>query len=295
MKGAQPAVGEMVQATSLHNATAFAGYRDLLVHVEPGALAGRRLEAAIDLARRFQAVLIGVGAETVEPYSIDDPCIAMGGELAAVAQAVVIDDLCDAETLFKARTPDLDSRWLAMQCRPIDALTALARSADLIVAGGNSPEQASARCADTAELLLRAGRPVLVVPSHGRRFRGEAAVVAWKDRREARRAVNDALPILRTTEIVLVVEVCRADEIPEAEERAGAVAEHLRRHGIEAAARAIASSGDPAKDVRRTAHSIGADLIVAGAYGRARLNERMFGGFTDEMLRRPEHFLLMSH
>lgn len=270
------------------------GYRDILVHVEPTGLATRRLETAIELARRFQAELIGLGAEAAEPSFGEGIAALIGGELAVAAQTVVIDDLCNAASLFRAKTSDLVTRWIAMQTSPETAVAEFARSADLIVAGG-AAQPSERRAAEVGETVLQAGRPVLIAPTHGRPFRGRAAVVAWKDRREARRAVADALPLLRLAEVVVVAEVCDAAEVYDAEDRVGAVADYLHRHGIEAVGRAVASSGNPADEVKRAAHALGADLVVCGAFGRSRLGERTFGGFTHDMLRQPEQFVLMSH
>ena len=54
---------------------------------------------------------------------------------------------------------------------------------------------------------MRAGRPVLVVPSAAEFLRLNSVVIAWKDTREARRAVNDALPLLHKAREVIVVEL----------------------------------------------------------------------------------------
>lgn len=273
---------------------AIGGYREILVHVEPTGLGRRRLDAAIDLAGRFGAELIGLGAETPHAAAGGGIEAVIGGEVAAAAQAVLIDDLFNAESLFRVRTNHIAARWLALQARPTEALARIARSADLIVASG--PVQPSdRRAAEVGELVLQAGRPVLIVPSHGRPLRGQAAVVAWKDSREARRAVADALPLLRLAEVVMVMEACAPQDLPEAEERVASVADYLHQHGVEAAGRALPNTGNPARDLKRAAHALGADLIVCGAFGHSRLREAAFGGFTDDMLRAPEHFVLMSH
>ena len=47
---------------------------------------------------------------------------------------------------------------------------------------------------------MAVGRPVLVVPPGLERLGLGCAVVAWKETREARRAVHDALPLLSLAE-----------------------------------------------------------------------------------------------
>src|SRR6185295_8600347 len=74
-----------------------AGLREILTQVEPPGVADHRLEVAIELARRFGAVLIGLGTETCQPTVSADPCVLMGGELAVELQEAVLDDLLAAE------------------------------------------------------------------------------------------------------------------------------------------------------------------------------------------------------
>ena len=57
---------------------------------------------------------------------------------------------------------------------------------------------------------MRAGRPVLIVPPGAEFLRLNSVVIAWKDTREARRAVNDALPLLHKAREVIVVELLEA-------------------------------------------------------------------------------------
>lgn len=277
---------------------AASGYRSLLVHVEPRALATPRLEVAVSLARRLDATLIGVAAESLDPLVFSDPSGMMGGDLLGMAQKVVREDLERAEALFKSKSAGVASQWLATEGVPVEALARVSRAADLIIAGGVPLAGADRyRSADTAELVLTTGRPVLVAPPHGGRFRGDAVVVAWKDTREARRALSDSLPFLKAAEAVVVLEVCEDErQAVDAEVRTAAVAEHLRRHGAAAISKvAVAPNHQAADEILRRARVVDADLVVAGGYGHSRLGEWVFGGVTRDLLRNPEHFVLMSH
>ena len=60
---------------------------------------------------------------------------------------------------------------------------------------------------DPGLILLRAGRPVLVVPDIIAPLALRRVIVAWKDTRECRRAVRDALPLLQQAKEVLLLEV----------------------------------------------------------------------------------------
>src|SRR5262249_57469969 len=92
---------------------------------------------------------------------------------------------------------------------PTELVSREAGAADLVIVGPRHP--ASSALVDPGVILLRAGRPVLVVPDivAPRGFR--RIVVAWKDTRECRRAVRDAIPFLQQANAVLLVEIGEGD------------------------------------------------------------------------------------
>jgi nucleotide-binding universal stress UspA family protein len=284
-------------ATAVRPQQATSAIRSILVHVEPGAEAQPRLHTAVGLARKLDATLIGVGAEMIQMLPLADPYGLTDSGWAVELRKLVADNLGRAEATFRAKAAGLRTEWLALEGLPASVIAQVSRSADLIIAGGAPLKFVDAyRVAQTAELALKSGRPVLVAPPQGGKFRGEAVVVAWKDTREARRAVADALPFLRMAEDVVVQEVCNDDGFGAAEVHTFSVVENLKRHGVPARAKAtIAPSERTATELNITAQAIGADLIVAGGYGHSRLGEWVFGGVTHSLLNEPERFVLLSH
>jgi hypothetical protein len=80
---------------------------------------------------------------------------------------------------------------------------------------------------------MQAGRPIIVVPPAVEWFDFRSVLVAWKDVREARRAVLDALPILAAAKDVTIAEIAeqgthRADALSHVAD----VASWLQGHGI---------------------------------------------------------------
>ena len=144
---------------------------------------------------------------------------------------------------------------------------------------------------------MGAGRPVLIVPPDPSTGPvGTPAVVAWKDCREARRAVAAALPLLAAASTVHVIEVCAGEQVDHARRRVEDVALFLGRHGIVAGARTVEGDGSPRSDqIIGFARDQGAGLIVAGGYGQARLREWVLGGVTHGLLDRSPICLLLSH
>lgn len=268
----------------------------LLVHAEPAARASTRVRAAAALARDFDARLIGLGAETFDPTPTVDPFFGYAaGEWVGLVQEQINADLKAAETAFRRDAAGADVEWRSVQAFPARAVASVARAADLIVASPRG-RLGPSLCADPAELVMHAGRPVLLVPEGAAAPKGRAVLVAWKDTREARRALADALPFLVRAKDVIVAAVCEDDGVEEARFQTEDVVASLKRHG--APARAHVSTSAPegvAKELAKLAHANGADLIVTGAYGHNRIAEWAFGGVTDELIHNPPCCVLMSH
>jgi nucleotide-binding universal stress UspA family protein len=273
------------------------GLSTLLVHVQPEAEAQPRLEAASDLARRSGAALYGVGAEMIPAEATTDPYGYMGGAWVAEVQKVIAQNLRKAEALFVEKAKGLEAQWTAVEDTPAAAMARISRGADLIVAGGSPLDYRDGyRWCDPGKLMLETGRPVLVVPPHGAKLRLEAAVIAWKDTRESRRALADALPLLACADEVVVLEVCGERETEDAEVHTAAVVRGLTRHGVKARPKVVPAPPERvAVELNIEAQAIGADLIVAGGYGHSRMGEWVFGGVTYDLLHHPERFVLFSH
>jgi nucleotide-binding universal stress UspA family protein len=190
--------------------------------------------------------------------------------------------------------------WRSFVDHPADALAREARAADLLILGRHREGfwQEPYWAVDAGDVLMRAGRPVLVVPPGVSTLEGRRVLVAWKETREARRAVADALPLLVRAEEVLVIEVVSgdADEVEQARRRVGDVAALLARHGATARGDTAELRGRAVADeLLLAAERHGADLIVAGGYGHARLRELAFGGVTRDLLARCPKCCLLSH
>lgn len=140
--------------------------------------------------------------------------------------------------------------------------------------------------------MLQAGRPVLVAAQTTRRLFSNTALVAWKDTREARRAVIDAIPLLcQATDVVVATADHTGDVL--VRESLQDVLALLLRHGIRARSEII-NERDESAALLAFARSIEAELIVSGAYGHSRVREFIFGGMTRSLLERHDTCRLMS-
>ena len=190
----------------------------------------------------------------------------------------------EAEVIFRRGAGARNSiEWRSAISLPVPFIAEQARAADLIVVSRQAQSDASAWRFGVSpeELVLTVGRPVLIACPYDNDFSAQRVIVAWKDTREAHRAVSDALPLLKAAKEVFVVAI--GDET----RRAGAddVTAYLLRHGIESPTvlRRDAPAG-VADEIMKVAEQEQADLIVSGAYGYSRMREWMFGGVTRELL-----------
>lgn len=285
-------------ATATEDATAVARYTSFAVHVEPQITGLNHIEVAGRLARQLDALLIGVGAEALDAGFSTDPFtgIVMSEVVSAKAQQLELD-LKAAEASFKRDADGARTEWRVFRTFPDKALAEVARAVDLIVMpsirqGGGSPY----RRASPGEVIVKAGRPVLIVPRNTTHMHAKSIVVAWKDTREARRAIADAMPFLQAAEDVLVHAIVEGGDDAQAWAQVNDVVAALKRHDVSARGNVVlATSEATASEIDRVADLCGADLIVAGGYGHTRLGEWIFGGVTNEFLHNPGRCVLLSH
>ena len=126
---------------------------------------------------------------------------------------------------------------------------------------------------------------------------GRRIMVAWNASREAARAVNDALPLLKGAEEVKILALTAQGGIGAHGDLPGAdIAGHLARHGVRAdAEHGVVRDIEVGPALLSAAADFGADLLVMGSYGRARMRELILGGVSREILRTMTVPVLMSH
>jgi nucleotide-binding universal stress UspA family protein len=178
---------------------------------------------------------------------------------------------------------------------PSELLAREARAADLIIVG---PRHSAGRhdFFDPGVVLLRAGRPIMVVPETVTSLDLHRTVIAWKDTRECRRAVRDALPFLQRAKQVLVVQIGEDETESQAKRALSDVTGYLVRHQVIVAAEIRRRPKQPvATELLQLVKSENADLIVAGGYGHSRMGEWIFGGVTHALLAASPVCCMLSH
>ena len=241
------------------------------------------LRVAGDIAERFGARVIGVAASDIRPpmYFADGD---FAQKLLDQEAAAIERRLAELEKEFRASVERRATavEWRSARASPVPHLLQQARAADVLVVGARSETLVDPSAApDPSDLVMQAGRPLIVVPPRTEWLDLRSVLIAWKDVREARRAVFDALPILAAAKEVTVVEVPeqdgrRADALSHVSDVAG----WLRGHGIAANTVVPERAGSVTEQVEKIASHIGAGAVIAGAYGHSRFREWVLSGMT---------------
>lgn len=272
--------------------------KSILVHVTNSNQARARVDAALEMAAEHDAHVTGLG---VRPAS-NMPGYVTGrisADVLSQVQARQAEQVEAAHKLFEDAASRAGrserSGWILGEGLPSEAVALHARYADLTVIGQTTPSGRDNPEEDFADLMiLRSGRPVLVVPHIGvTNPMGKKVVVAWNASREAARAVGDAMPVLEKSDQVTVLSIQPEGigDLPGAD-----IAQHLARHGIKAeVSRSAAQDIDAADVLLNFIADHGADLVVMGAYGHSRMREMVLGGVTRHMLQHMTVPVLMSH
>ena len=272
--------------------------RDLLVHVGGSQAGRRRVQFAADLATRMGARLSGLHitppAEVPPRYKS-----SLVPEVAAETALKLASDARTAAAIFSEEAAQrlADAFWSEGVGDVVQGISEKARYADLVILGQYEQQGV----AETHPLpiahsvVLRCGRPVLVVPAGVQPGALANVAVAWDGSREAVRAVHDALPLLRlsrSAQIVKMIASSSNDDIDDARN----LSAHLANHGIEVGTniRRIRTAEEH-KLLQQQIAQGHYDLLVMGGYSHHIWQEFIFGGATRSILLSSSIPVLVSH
>lgn len=273
-------------------------WKTILVHLDSSRRCETRAQFALDIARRFDAHVIGL-------YLVCQDLVHHMFEPAETLQRKVYEaqrrtSLDKARAAFEHATQlaGVNAEWRAPTGSVLDAATLHGRHADVIVLGQDDPDDPEAFIARhfVEDVVMGSGRPVLLVPRAGDiKSLGENVVIAWDDSREAARAVADALPVLRRARFVeiMTVERHRDEEAPAGIE----ISAYLERQGVRASFSSTprVRGENTGLTLMERANSMHADMLIAGAYAHSRGLERVLGGVTRTLLETSTLPVLLSH
>lgn len=275
-------------------------WRDIAVFLDASEVGERIGQRAARLAQHHNAHLVGVYGISRDLHSADGFTRGAG-----MKGLIVRRQLSDEQKALSAgrQFGNLSEEYgISSEFRVVwrdgqmDDAVLRSLHCDLIVAAhprpADLPEGWSAE-----RLLYHTGTPVMVIPDSwpGEETDG-AILIAWNSSREARRAVNDAMPFINKAKKVTILVV--GDERgpdPFADNPGANLFEHLSRHDAKVDIARVLSNGAPtAQVIAEQAVERGANLLVLGAYSRSRTSQVLFGGTTRSLLANAPVPLLIS-
>lgn len=270
--------------------------KTILLHMANDDRHTSRLEAAVSLAKRFDAYVDVLYIAT--PVSMPAAVTGRGASYAFIAEATAIAHEKGAQIEHEVRQAlrDCSYSWTVEEGDHVDLLARRAAYADLAVITQSHPAHLEDRVLLHVpdRLPLESPCPALVLPHDGTvgSF-GRHIVVAWKNSPEAGRAVRAAMPLLQEAEKVTVLTI---DPVGHRGDTGRDLMVYLERHGVRTQHQSNVANGADVGDIMLTCvHDVGADMLVMGAYGHSRLREMVLGGATRTVLQHMQIPVLMAH
>lgn len=277
--------------------------KDLLVAYDGNEASEKALEFALKMASKYGAMVTGLKVNTPPKFDshvrrwMPEDVLKSMAEAQTEASAAIKEkfDSHVAASGFKGETG-----WLVEEGQPDIMLARAARFYDLLLIGQfESAFRADMhRTVDPKELLLRAGKPVIIVPkNYSVRDFKETAAVAWDGSRFAARALTDAMQILETKKSLDVL-IARQSQSSDSKNRMPGldIFVHLQRHGVSANEVTLLTTNTTLADaILDHCAKTDPDVLVMGAYGRGNFSSALFGSLTRTVLERQNVPVLLSH
>jgi nucleotide-binding universal stress UspA family protein len=257
--------------------------KSILLPVDQSEQMPSAMETAWLVAKLFQSTVEGVAlrpafAEIVAP----DPIVAVTIPPADWNETEFCRSVRQKFDDFGAHHADGGNgarlRWRGGPTIEDGSLGGLARVYDITVL--SRPGNRGSRMTALEAALFDSGRPVLMAPPTPPRTLGETVLIHWNASTETALAILLAMPILRQAKRVSLIAI--EGHIVPGPSVKDAIA-HLEVNGVGATQRTV-SRQSPGEAILAEAASLGADLLIKGAYTQSRLRQMIFGGATSHIL-----------
>lgn len=275
--------------------------RSLLLALDDTPGGGGAADCALALARRHAAAIVGVAVLDVdyltasEPGGVGTAYYKFRTDVARLKQAHERGERLRSAFLQRCAALNVKGEVLVLEGAPSAELRTAAGAHDLIVIGRDSDlhgEPGTGLARTVARLLRENPRPILATPgSFGDLSR---VVIAYDGSVAAARClqVYTLLGLAAGAEIQ-VVAVAPSQDL--AGRWARSASAYLALYDVPSVVRPIAAAAEPAEVVISECRSLGADLLVMGAYGQRGWREALLGSFTTRMLAECPTALFIHH
>ncbi|MCC7426213.1 MAG: universal stress protein [Alphaproteobacteria bacterium] len=252
--------------------------------------------AAAGLAKQFEASCDGV----YPVWPADMPAAALGraasGVVIAARREGQVRRAGEAEKKFKAAiaAAGVQGGFAMVEGDVPETLARASFNHDVLVVERVDPEDIDDVLEGTLheQVALAAICPTLILPPGTGSVSLDHVGIAWKETREAARAVKEAMPFLLAAKKVSVLSVGAPTHVISYQ---GALITYLKRHGIDAASVEETVGHDEGHGLIDSAKKHGVTMMVMGLYSRPRWFELVLGGVTRRLVRENPFPILTSH
>ncbi|HXR63589.1 MAG TPA: universal stress protein [Rudaea sp.] len=258
---------------------------------------GANVKYAANVAAMLECALTGAYILPPCPPSYDFAPPSLASEIIEICRGQ-FDVAVRAGKDFSAWAAGNDvpsNSWHIAEGSPIDVIASAANWHDLAVLERGE----SFSWIEAGQALLAVDIPCLVVPEQFEEFRLDTIAVAWNGSAQSARAVHSSLPLLRRASMVVLIDGSHIEPLAGTGVGAGPARNielYLAGHDIKVTRTRIdADAAHAGEQILDAASDGAADLLVMGAYGRARFSEWIFGGATRHVLEHARLPLFMRH
>lgn len=275
--------------------------RSILVGLDGSAYSHTALEFCIDWARRYDALIVGLGiiAEPAirapEMTPIGAGAFKQHADEIRLAQATRQVEQFLEQFSLRCADAAVASKVLEDVGEPYEQILREAQRYDVIVLGQQTYFHFATHegpCETLKKVLNYAPRPVITVPE--KLVPGSSILIAYDGSLQAARVLQafQGIGVDDASELHVVSVGSNYVEASRLSDRA---IEYLALHGRNAKAHVVSSSDTPAAVILDLARRVTARLVVMGAYGQSAIKEFFLGSVTRTMLKESSVPLFLYH
>jgi len=277
-------------------------YKVILTLLDKSKKCEARTLYAIDVARQHDAHLLGIAPkEVASTMFIGDFMSANSTMINELQHSIDIEAEAAVEMFSQicanSKFESFEGRTKTGSAAGI--ISSEAMGIDLIVLSQHlDPDRSTLNTEGLIEHSLQVtARPILIVPALGEyQAPPKIILIGWRDSRECSHAIRQSIPLLQHAENVEIVEVSNSKKSSQENENdLGSMLRYLRAHDVNASFSVKQSDIDPANFLLSYSCDAGADALVMGGYGHARIREWALGGMTRTILETMTLPVLMAH
>lgn len=285
--------------------------KSILVPLDGSERAFHVLETALIVANRFgaqiKAVHVKPGAEDLLPYEADYLSAKLKKNIISEAQKKNKEEARSIHKRFNlfckehhvatgeaAGKAEVSAVWHEESGDTIEVLVRHGRLCDVVATFRPSGEKGRFLRAPAGEkleaLMLRAGRPILMVPPKWSAHQVEHAAFAWNESVEASRALAMTMPWLKQMgHVTILVSRKRKDSLPD-------LRSYLSLHEVKSKVKFLPEkTRSVGAAMLACCKDEGVEFLVVGGFSHARSRQLIFGGVTKYLLANTDVITVMAH